>query len=146
MLDSTVHTMVEVLDNLKNEIITTPEISKKDQLVGYYNRILEMIPANFKSSSAYFGPAWKDPHSLTLTLEQKVIEHQITYMLLTLEGYVHKIKTIMDPIASQDYVSTLKELVAKIPDIKCSGLYFDGKPLQQKINMLKEFADSLIVL
>lgn len=146
MLDSTVHTMVEVLDNLKSEIITTHEISEKAKLCEYYNRILEMIPANFKSPSAYFGPTWKDPHNPTLTLEQKVIEHQITYMLFYAEGYANKIKTIMDPTTSQDYVSTLKELVAKIPDIKCSGLYFDGKPLQQKINLLKEFADSMIVL
>ena len=146
MLDSTIHTMVEVLDNLKSEIIGTHKILKRAQLCDYYHRVLEMIPDNFKSSSAYYGPAWKDSSVPTVTLEQKVTEHKVTFMVQAAEHFANKIADETNPTASQNYVLALKELVEKIPDIEYTGLYFDGKPLQKKINLLKEAVNSMIIL
>ena len=146
MLDSTVHTMLETLDCLKSEIIGTSDIQERAQLGNCYSRIFEMLPVNFKSSSAYFGPVWKDKSLPAMTLEQKFTEHQITYKLLTAERFADRIAKISDPLTSQDYVSTLKKLMETIPDAQYSGRYFDGQPIQKKINILKELVNSMIVL
>lgn len=146
MLDSTIHTMVEVLDNLKSEIIGTSQILKRAQLSDYYHRILEMIPDDFKSSSAYYGPAWKDSSVPTVTLEQKVIEHKVTAILQAAEHFAFKISGETDFEENQWRVKSLKDLVKKIPDIEYTGLYFDGKPMQKHINLLKDTAEKMIVL
>lgn len=146
MLDSTIHTMVEVLDNLKNEIIGTHGILKRAQLCDYYHRILEMIPDDFKSSSAYLGPTWKDSSVPTVTLEQKVIEHKVTAILQAAEHFAIKISDGTDSEEDQWRIKALKDLVKKIPDIEYTGLYFDGKPLQQHINLVKDAVEKMIVL
>ncbi len=146
MLDSTIHTMVEVLDNLKSEIIGTHQILKRAQLCDYYHRVLEMIPDDFKSSSAYYGPAWKDSSVPTITLEQKVIEHKVTAILQAAEHFAIKISDGTDFEEDQWRIKALKDLVKKIPDIEYTGLYFDGKPMRKHIDLLKDTVEKMIVL
>lgn len=147
MLDSTVHAMCETLDCLKRDIMFEKRIFERAKLCDYYHRVVEMLPDDAESSrSAYFGTPFRDSSTPISTLKEKVIEHRIT-VLLELAGHVaNRIKNETDVSKSQEDVKYLKELVSKIPDIKYTGVYFDGQPIQKKINILRAGASMMITL